>query len=557
MNKMNYYIFLALAIIYGCGKEDATPVAPDATKPVITIVSPSDPSKPLRATVTVKAEATDDSGLAMVEVFVDGSSIASATSSPVEASWDTRTVTDGSHEIKIIAEDTEGNKEEKTITVQVTNTLFTFQIGKYFNSFVDPWIFVSDESGLVFGTQQVKNEETITIDTPEGFSPDKSYSLHIVQYSLQDYGDATDKFYDLESYTNMKPGSYLFAYPQRTYPEIVGTHNLFVTGNPENYWQSGVISTDARTGFYPDVIPILDPYVIPIQADLTKSSADVVYFLLVQDDENNNRNNSPLIYRDEDAMDGEEAIVAFADMSTMDFLPVSFTDADWSSYSLMHVFEGGDYNNIDFLYSQGNTVTPNELRVYNPEILFPEWITELRYKSGDVTYSYEKVGSEINTTFKKLNGDISSFSSSGNSVEYTATGNITYVKANAFEYESDGPNTVVHSWLVYAPGDSKGEILIPDFPSEIKEKYPDLTRSAFVFDSFTLYDIKGISDYNEWTSLRLSDKSRYTKQKEILGLTRSFASSGGRKNGRIKSDRRMGHVFENREKQLRFIGDSR
>lgn len=520
--------------MYACSEEDTPPAAmPDVNKPTITIVEPVDLTNPLRATVTVKAEATDDTGIAKVEIFVDGVSIASATSSPVEASWDTKSVADGSHVIKVEAEDAEGNKEEKSLTVEVKNILFTFPISAtYLRELSDGWIYVSDENNIVIGVKQMKNGESLTFDTPVGYSNGKRYSFHIVDYFLYDYGVGTSASTSLSSYVDVLPGSFIMDRQEGTSPPpSVGKHTLFIGGCPSFSLFGNIISKDAyRASYYNSgTTPVLPDYVIPVASSLEKSPADIIYYLFDNEAEMNGLNEPFLFHRVESATANTESTTDYASLLPMNYLTTSFTDAISSEYSLSYLRNAGDYNNTIFLYRQSNSVTPNELHIHYPDITFPEYITSISYEDNEASYTYVKASSQVNNEFKKINASINSFSSDGNKISYSATGTFTYVVASAVTYFSDGFNSGSYERFVYGANNSKGDMVFPDMPSEVTEKFPDLATQEFVFDTFLLCHNSVIPSFDNYLEARFSDQSIFAVAKERFFIWKNSPSTGGRR----------------------------
>jgi hypothetical protein len=515
-----------------CSEEDAPPAAiPDETKPTITIVEPTDLTNPLRARVTIKAEATDDTGITKVEVFVNGKSIASATSSPVEASWDTKTVFDGSHVIKVVAEDAEGNKEEKVLSVEVKNVLFTFPIDATFLSeFGDGWIYVSDENNSVIEVKQMKNDESLIFNTPVGYSNGKRYSFHIVDYFFYDYGLGTTASTSYGSYVDVLPGTFIINREKRTAIPSVGKHTLFIGGCPSFSSLFGyTISKDANLASYSGTPPALPDYVIPVASTLAKSPADIIYFLFDNEAEMNGLNNPFLFHRVENAIDNTDSVVDYSSLLPMDYLATNFTDAISSEYSLSYLRNAGDYNSTVFLYRQSNSVMPNELHIHYPDITFPEYVTSITYENNDARYTYIKASSQVNNEFKKISANINSFSSEGDKISYSATGTFTHVAASSVVYFSDGFNSGSYDRFVFGANNSKGEMVFPELPQEIADKYPELGTQEFVFETFILYNNTGIPSFDKFMEVRFSGKSIFTETKERFLLIKGIPSFGGRR----------------------------
>ncbi len=94
----------------------------DITKPVVSLSAPGG-GGPVSGTVTLSATASDNVGVTDVRFYVDNSTTALATdtTSPYSASWNTTTVTNGAHTVKAVARDAAGNTTTSTRTVTVDN----------------------------------------------------------------------------------------------------------------------------------------------------------------------------------------------------------------------------------------------------------------------------------------------------------------------------------------------------------------------------------------------------------------------------------------------------
>ena len=99
-----------------------TTPSPDTTIPTVSITSPASGAS-VSGTVTVRADAADNVGVAGVQFILDGANLGSEdTSAPYTASWDTTTSGNGSHTLLARARDTSGNLgAATTIPVTVAN----------------------------------------------------------------------------------------------------------------------------------------------------------------------------------------------------------------------------------------------------------------------------------------------------------------------------------------------------------------------------------------------------------------------------------------------------
>lgn len=93
----------------------------DTSPPTVAIISPAAGST-ISGTVTVSANAVDNSGVAKVEFFVDGVSKA-VTWGPFTWNWNTTSIANGLHTIGAKAYDIAGNATSHAINVNVSNSL--------------------------------------------------------------------------------------------------------------------------------------------------------------------------------------------------------------------------------------------------------------------------------------------------------------------------------------------------------------------------------------------------------------------------------------------------
>jgi Bacterial Ig domain len=526
--SLSILIALLLGTLFSCGKKDNPEpvIPPDTEKPTITLLTPTDLINPLRATVSVKAEAKDNTGIAKVEVFVDGVSIASAGTSPVEASWDTKTVADGTHQIKLVAEDKEGNKEEKSIQVEVKNILFTFQVASnYIFGDNEIWIFISDSKGKSIGAKQLKNGETTTIDTPEGHTTSSKYSFSRFDVSAFDTGSGISKSLTLTTYVTLSSQKFVFDDGSPTTPSFVGTHKLFISTVPDFFYQFRVASLDARGQNYVGPVPSLPLFVVPIQANLIKSPADVMYILY---NTKIDSNEPPPFIRFANATNGGEETVSFTSLSTsMSFNSISLPGSSTSFYSIQGYPTSGDYNNVVPLWNQNKDTNPEEIKIYYPGN-FPEYQTSIEKFVAGTNLNYSLVGPQVPSVFKELNAEATSLAYADKKVTINTTGSYTYLTTTAFFDVAEGDNVTYLNWLMISPGGATINLSQPELPTEITSNHPILTQHEFKFISVSLFEKIGASNYDEWVKLRFSGNSLFTKVKESIGKYKEFVTQGGR-----------------------------
>ncbi len=104
----------------------SVPDVGDTTKPTVNVTSPEYNSE-ANSTISLSAEASDDVGVAGVQFKVDGVSILSEDNvEPYSISWNTSSVSNGSHSVTAVARDLTGNLQESgVVVVRVQNDVVT------------------------------------------------------------------------------------------------------------------------------------------------------------------------------------------------------------------------------------------------------------------------------------------------------------------------------------------------------------------------------------------------------------------------------------------------
>lgn len=95
---------------------------PDTTPPVVSIAAPM-AGATVSGTTAVSATATDNVGVAKVDLYLDGALYATDNTAPYAFSWNTATASNGSHILKVAASDVAGNVANSTATVTVSNNV--------------------------------------------------------------------------------------------------------------------------------------------------------------------------------------------------------------------------------------------------------------------------------------------------------------------------------------------------------------------------------------------------------------------------------------------------
>lgn len=118
-NASNYWVDIVFSDV---------PPAPDTIAPIVSLTAPLSGTVVSR-TITVSANASDNTGVAGVRFFVDNDILGSEdTSAPYTVTWNTVSAANGDHTLTAVARDTAGNyATSSVITVTVSNGIVPVQ----------------------------------------------------------------------------------------------------------------------------------------------------------------------------------------------------------------------------------------------------------------------------------------------------------------------------------------------------------------------------------------------------------------------------------------------
>jgi hypothetical protein len=106
---------------YLSGSARGKPIRFDATPPTISITSPANGSS-VNGTINITVNANDNNKVALVSLSIDGGIAAiSSNKAPFTNTWNSGTVSNGSHTLYVTASDASGNKATSSIQVVVDN----------------------------------------------------------------------------------------------------------------------------------------------------------------------------------------------------------------------------------------------------------------------------------------------------------------------------------------------------------------------------------------------------------------------------------------------------
>jgi chitodextrinase len=106
----------------GAGAPGSTPPTSDTTAPTVAMAAPAGGTT-VSGTVTLRANASDNVGVAGVQFLLNGTNLGTQVGSPYTATWNSTTVPNGSYNLAAVARDAAGNSTTSSaVTVVVNNT---------------------------------------------------------------------------------------------------------------------------------------------------------------------------------------------------------------------------------------------------------------------------------------------------------------------------------------------------------------------------------------------------------------------------------------------------
>jgi hypothetical protein len=100
------------------GGGSVTPPPADVTPPAVKVLSPGKNAS-LRKKATIRANATDNAGVQIIEFWVDNVRLATRRGGNLSLTWKLKRVRPGKHKVMVLARDAAGNTAKRTVTVRV------------------------------------------------------------------------------------------------------------------------------------------------------------------------------------------------------------------------------------------------------------------------------------------------------------------------------------------------------------------------------------------------------------------------------------------------------
>jgi hypothetical protein len=462
-------LLLSFSIFQACDDDEPK----DTLAPEISITNLTE-SMNVWNTVTLELTASDNSALSQLELFVDNNLISTDAEDPFEFSWDSNTVADGAHTVKVVATDKSGNASEKSVTVNVLNTLVSFTTGAQQLNMDEDWkergfVFLSDAEGKVIASQEYSNGSTVTLKS-SSFNGEKFFLTEV----LIELEDETS-FARAWTYTAIERGKKWTLIDDRDNEDesYVGDADLTFI-NPTADFRYNGYSRDEYIGY--------GEFGGTSSIRLEKSPA-LLYLTKYPNDDQNVIAPTYNLYSN--IVVGENTInLSLANKALTKVSPAFPSDAIYSSVEIEGFAVANNFSDpyrVDYFSS-----SDPELTVYYPGSAFPTYSTEIYYETGKIGYS--RGTTSMNFSLPAISNNVA-FAFNANKLSYTATGNQDLTSIMFFNQEE------TTYWSIALPQASTSTV-IPTI--EIPEALKTFDFPSFSLpESFAVYDFEEISGYDD------------------------------------------------------------
>lgn len=496
------------AYLISC-KDDDDPAVNDAEKPSVNVILPVESSF-VYGDATIKVKATDNLKVDNIKVYIDNSSspIIESTSDSLNYSWDTKTVSDGNHTLRIVVSDNTGNLVEKRMAVTVRNVLVSFYLPSNSFSGRENWIFVSDDEGKVLSTQQLKLNEIYKLNAVEDFD-DQTITINFLEYIYQESGE--DIIY-IKTFSRLPLGDYRYPNLSTVSNSSYGvTDMVFKDATNEKY-----LNNLQFTLQYPDHFSNATFYEdegLRCSFSITRDASAI----FVEDTSLNK-----YLYREVKPNKTYNAEIS-------DFVDFAYTTMSVPTGGTVNLYVAGinTYGTFNYYEQTNASIEKGRIKAPYTKGIFNALGTDVILFTDDVNYGYYFEGNSIPSSMKMIDAS-HAFKITDNVINVTTSGIFDYVTFGSSLRDID--NDVWCSWTIQAGNMKEGEktkIVVPELPKVIKDKYKikpfaDMNVSSNSY----LYDFADLNGYSEYIKARLQSTTILDVKEYTWAVVKKQADGG-------------------------------
>ncbi|MBS1979386.1 MAG: hypothetical protein JST46_18590, partial [Bacteroidetes bacterium] len=203
-------------------------------------------------TVSLELQVSNAQTASSVELQISGNHLTTIAHPPFQYSWDTRSLPDGSYDLRATLSYQAGRVKTASTSVQVRNQLLTLAVPSDHLRYNEKgWIFLSSGNGSVINIQELKNGNSIVLSNPDynekTFTLSEAYLVDGRYLSLTSFEYVPRGYWTLDLSQSDDPvlGSLRVSFKDST-----GTHPYFIStsGDSKVFLDGGnSVSLDVTT----------------------------------------------------------------------------------------------------------------------------------------------------------------------------------------------------------------------------------------------------------------------------------------------------------------------
>jgi hypothetical protein len=468
-------LFLGCTLVLGsCGKDDdVVPVETPEGEPVVSVTQPNT-NQQIKGTITITGSVTlgPKSTLDKVTVSVDDVVLKEIKEKTISLDWNSETVTNGTHTIKVVATTVSGKSAQLSVPVKVDNigVLADFDVPFDYLPFTgnsEVWFWASDEQGNTIDIVKVQRRSHAILLRKNAFKGETFTLTGVVRTAT-----ATE-FYTL---ANFKSGIYTLPSandsPSRS---SVGDATITFTDHPggnsnTDHFKSGSMSHE----YNPEPV---------FKSILFSNPASYLY---------THSTGSGQEYMTGDIVPGDNITRSVSEMT-----PMTKQDVNFAKGQSAKLLIGG--NRVDGYYysyysaQSSNLTVSRKIPLYIPPGFFDTYNIELLADDANgVSYAqYFGNARNLPTEMSYMDCTIDGLTVTGNIYKASIQGSCDYVYSRS--YETVGSRQ--QEWKVWTAPNA--ELVMPKIPAILRTAYSDLREYTELSKRSAIYayDFDEIADY--------------------------------------------------------------
>ena len=468
----------------------------DTTPPTVIITSPIDGTI-VSDSVEITCMSTDDKGVEMVELWVNGVSTGVADSTePYSLKWITSDIEHGNYTIVVRAYDLNGNITDSnpiilTVSNQSDYRLFTATFNGEFDSDATTIIFISDSDGNILADTSFIGDASFDLiaDRTSDVPPDK--------INITTIGKVNGNT-QITTNLGINKGSNWTWYNPYYQPDVIGESYYTFTNIPEDFYRV-VLSSKGLTNR--TSINESDTYSLSHY----NNNEDVLIMGLMNDGTALYKIIENVSVTETHALDFSEFLQAEQRIINN----LTGIDCNWLGHSGFSIEDSHlGYNGYRLSNGSGEGIawTAGQNFITNYPVSFTKFTTGFTVGQWNVPGEkswYQKTFGDMPESVRLMDGDINVISSDIDNFVMEISGS----EPDQWSVELVNSQTGIE-WNIYVKLNITSG-MIPYFPLSVNEVYPEINRDLFVINNVSLQNFLCADNAEEWQELYFNTDGYY------------------------------------------------